>query len=384
MSGPRKLPRSRQAAVVGIHALPYAKDIGMTERRSGALAILGALADAGLAPADVDAMYRYSLESTTEMEMARVLGVPRLRAFGEVHYGGGAGPPVLAHAALAIESGLADVAVVWRARNRGSGGRPWAGQLQARGQDQFEWPYHCLRPVDALAFHTRYWIHRYGWTPEVLGRVATTVRAHANRNPAAMMRDKPLTMEDYLAARMICDPLRLFDCCLETDGALAVVLTSAERAADLDAAPAFVHAYAMGSLPGMTAMTFWYTDEIGSTPNRYVAPELWKNSGLAPEDIDVCQIYDAFTSQIPIFFEEFGFCGEGEAPAYMAEGDNPPYNTSGGGLSEAYVHGFNLIVEAVRQVRGTSTSQVEGAKRALVTGGNVVPTGAVVLSKEPW
>ena len=384
MGTPRNTPPNRQAAVVGIHALPYAKNIGMTERRSGALAIIGALADAGLAPRDVDAMFRYSLESTTEMEMARVLGVERLRAFGEVHYGGGAGPPTLSHAALAIESGMADVAVVWRARNRGSGGRPWAGQIDARGQDQFEWPYHCLRPVDALALHTRYWMHRYGWTPEVLGRAAVTVRAHANRNPAAMMHAKPLTMDDYLGARMICDPLRLFDCCLETDGALAVVLTSAERAADLDSKPAYVSGYAMGTLPSMTAMTFFYTDEIGATPNRYVAPELWRNTGLRPDDIDVCQVYDAFTPQIPIFFEEFGFCGEGESPDYMAEGKNPPYNTSGGGLSEAYVHGFNLILEGVRQVRGTSTSQVDGARNVIVTGGNVVPTGAMVFSAEPW
>ena len=378
-----RFAKNRQACIVGIHALPFAKNIGMTERRAGALAILGALDDAGLAVSDVDGMFRYHQENTTEMEMARNLGVGSLRAFGDVDYGGGAGPPTCAHAALAIQSGLADVVVVWRARNRGSGGRPWAAMLEARGQDQFERPFHMTRPVDALAMHTRYWMHRYGWTPEVTGRVALNQRAYAQRNPAAMMREE-LTMDQYLAARMIADPLRLYDCCLETDGALAMVLTSRERAADLDTTPAYVTGFAMGSLPGMTALTFFYEPELGATPNRCVAPELWANTGLKPADIDVAQIYDAFSPQIPIAFEEFGFCAEGEAPAYMAAGRNPPYNTSGGGLSEAYVHGFNLLLEAVRQVRGSACSQIDDVEHVLVTGGSVVPTGAVVVSRQPW
>jgi acetyl-CoA acetyltransferase len=383
LARPARTAKHRQAAVVGIHTLPFAKDIGMTERHSGALAILGALKDAGLKVSDVDAMFRYYWENTTEMEMARILGVRNLRMFGEVDYGGGAGPPTVQLAALAIENNLADVAVVWRARNRGSGGRPWASQYMATGQDQFERPYHVARPVDGMAFHFRYWLHKYGWTPEVTGRVAVTQREHARRNPLALMQ-KPMTMDDYLSVRMIADPLRLFDCCLETDGALAMVLTSAERAKDLDVTPAYVTGFAMGSGPQMTAMTFFYGDELGVTPNRYVAPELWRNTGLQPKDMDVVQIYDAFTPQIPIAFEEFGFCNEGEAPAYMAEGKNPPYNTSGGGLSEAYVHGFNLLVEGVRQIRGTSTTQIADVRHTMVTGGNVIPTGAVVFSKEAW
>ncbi len=378
-----RFQRRRQAVVAGIHALPFSKDIGMTERRAGALAVLGALADAGLGVADIDGMYRFVWENTTEMEMARILGVPNLRMFGEVDYGGGAGAPTVAHAALAIQNDLADVVVVWRARNRASTGRPWASQLRATGQDQFERPYHLVRPVDGMALHTRFWMHKYGWKPEVLGRVAVTQRAQARRNPAALMQ-KPMTMDDYLNARMVADPLRLFDCCLESDGALAMVLTSAERAADLDTAPVHITGFGLGSGPQMNAMTFYYGEELGVTPARYVAPELWKNTGLRPRDIDVVQFYDAFTPQIPISFEEYGFCGEGEAGDYMAEGNHPPYNTSGGGLSEAYVHGFNLLVEGVRQVRGTSTHRVADVRHCLVTSGNVVPTGALVLSREPW
>ena len=379
----RRVAAHRQAVAVGIHALPFSKDMGMTERHAGALAILGALADAGLQVSDIDAMYRFVWEGTTEMEMARILGVSNLRMFGEVDYGGGAGAPTVAHAALAIESGLADVVVVWRARNRSSGGRPWVSQLEARGQDQFERPYHIVRPVDGMALHTRYWMHRYGWGPEIFGRVAMNQREYAQRNPAALMR-KPMTMDDYLGARMIADPLRLFDCCLETDGALALVLTHAARAADLDATPAYVTGYAMGSGPELTAMTFYYGAELGATPARYVAPELWRNTGLEPADIDVAQFYDAFTPQVPISFQEYGFCEDGEAADYMAGGSNPPYNTSGGGLSEAYVHGFNLLLEGVRQVRGSSPSPVPDVRHCLVTSGNVVPTGALVFSRDPW
>lgn len=374
--------RARQPVVVGLHALPYSRDIGMTERHSGARAILGALADAGLTTDDVDGMCRYVWQPTTEMEMARVLGVPNLRWFGAQDYGGGAGPPTVALACAAIELGLADVVVVWRARNRASGGRPWAGQMLAEGQDQFERPFGIVRPADGIALLVRLWMREWGWTREDLGRVAITIRGHANRNPAAMMHHKTLDMETYLASRWIAEPLCLFDNCLETDGALAIVLTSAARARDLDATPAYVTGYALGSGAQTYAMTNYYGDSLLATPNAAVAPELWANTGLTPADIDVCQIYDAFTPQVPLFFQEFGFCEPGEGAAFLDEA--PPYNTSGGGLSEAYVHGFNLIVEGARQIRGTSTSQVDGARHCVVTGGNVVPTGALVLSKEPW
>src|SRR5919198_3615177 len=198
--------RSRQPVIVGAHALPYSKDIGMTERHSGALAILGALEDAGLTVEDVDGICRYVWQPTTEMEMARVLGVPNLRFFGAQDYGGGAGAPTVALAAMAIELGLADVMVVWRSRNRSSGGRPWAGQMLAEGQDQFERPVGIVRPVDGMALLTRVWMHRYGWTREDFGRVAIYVREMARRNPGAMMHARPLTMEDYLASRWIAEP----------------------------------------------------------------------------------------------------------------------------------------------------------------------------------
>lgn len=372
-----------RAGVVGLGALPFAKDLGMTERRAGALAVLAALADAGLVSGDVDGMARYVWENTSEMEMARLLGVPNLRYFGAVDYGGGAGAPVVAHAAMAIERGLADVVVVWRARNRGSGARPWAEQVRAHGQDQFEKPHGLVRPVDGMALLARHWMHRYGWARQDLAEVALRQRGYAAANPAALMR-KPLTLDDYLAARMVAEPLCLLDCCLETDGAMAMVLCSEARVRDLDLrhGPVWISGYAFGTGPAMYAMSSFYEGEVGSTPAAFVAPELWRNTGLVAADIDVAQLYDGFSPQVPIQLAEYGFCGEGEGLAYLASAGAVPVNTSGGGLSEAYVHGFNLLVEGVRQVRGTAANQIAGVAHSLVTSGNVVPTGAVVFSRE--
>ena len=375
----------RRAVVAGVAALPFAKDIGMTERRAGAQVVLAALTDAGLTARDVDGFVRSVWERTTEMEMARVLGVDNLRYFGTVDYGGGAGAPMVAQAAMAVEHGVADVVLVWRARNRGSGGRPWAAQLLAEGQDQFERPHGLVRPVDGMAIFARHWMHAYGWTRQDLGRVAVLQRAHAQRNPAALMRDKPLTMEDYLAARMIAEPLCLFDCCLETDGALALVITSADRAADAGAShpPVHISGYAWGTGRDTYAMTSFYGEDFGSTPAWAVSRELWGRTGLTAGDMDVAQLYDGFTPQVLVQLHEYGFCDEGEGSAYLADVDAVPVNTSGGGLSEAYVHGFNLLVEGVRQVRGDAPIPVPNVRHSLVTSGNVVPTGAVIFSREP-
>ena len=371
---------NRRALVVGLGALPFAKDLGMTERKAGALAILAALDEAGLVPADIDGFTRSAWERTTEMEMARILGTGNLCYFGSVDYGGGAGAPLVGQAAMAIEHGLADVVVTWRARNRGSGGRPWAGQMLAEGQDQFERPHGLVRPVDGMAIAARRWMHRYGWTRDDLAAVAMRQREYAVANPAALMRS-PLSLRDYRAARMVADPLCLFDCCLETDGALALVLVSEERAAGLDLRhpPVAVTGYAWGSGIDTYAMTSFYGDDLDSTPARDVATALWRRTGLTAADMDVAQLYDGFTPQVLVQLHEYGFCDEGEGPAALAAGI--PINTSGGGLSEAYVHGFNLLLEGVRQVRGDAPSPIDGVTHSLVTSGNVVPTGAVVFSR---
>src|SRR5262249_12878035 len=190
------------------------------------------------------------------------------------------GWPAAGLGGAAIELGVIDVAVVWRSRNRSSGGRPWAGQMLAEGQDQFERPFGIVRPADGIALIVRLWMKQFGWTREDFGRVAIDVRKMANANPMAMMHHKTLDMEQYLASRWIAEPLCLFDNCLETDGALAIVLVAAERARDLNAshAPAYVTGYALGSGPQVYAMTNYYGEHLGVSPNAFVAPELWKNT----------------------------------------------------------------------------------------------------------
>lgn len=350
-------------------------------------AIRSALQDAGLEPREVDGLVRFDMETTTEVEIARNLGLENVRFFSEIAYGGGAGCGTVAHAAMAIATGQASVVVCWRARNRGSGGRPWAATGAGVGGDaQFTAPYGLVRPVDQIAMLARRHMYEFGTTSEQLGAVAVAARKHAIRNPNALMRE-PMTLADHQASRMISEPLRKFDCCLETDGALAVVVTSAERARDLRQPPAVVLAASQGMGPEHTVMTDYHGPHFLQTPSTWAARSLFASAGVGPEDVDCAQFYDAFTPLVLLSLEEFGFCKAGESGAMAASGalEWPsgalPSNTSGGGLSEAYVHGFNLILEGVRQVRGTSTSQVENAEISLVTSGAGVPTSALLLCR---
>jgi acetyl-CoA acetyltransferase len=331
---------------------------------------------------------RFDMESTSEVEIARNLGIPNLRYFGEVGYGGGGGCAAVGHAAMAIEAGWARTVVCWRARNRGSGGRPWAGTgAQVGGDAQFYLPFGLVRPVDQIAMLARRHMYEYGSTSEQLGAIAVAFRKHAARNPHAMMREV-LTLADHQASRMVSDPLRKLDCCLETDGALAVVLTSLERARDLRERPARVLAAAQGTGPEHVVMANYHGPRPLETPSLWAARDLWARAGVEPSDVDCAQLYDAFTPLVLFSLEEYGFCKPGEGGVFCEGGrlewpdGELPCNTSGGGLSEAYVHGFNLILEGVRQIRGTSTSQVRYANLCLVTSGAGVPTSALLLARD--
>jgi acetyl-CoA acetyltransferase len=243
-----------------------------------------------------------------------------------------------------------------------------------------------------LALLVRRHMHLYPLREEHLAEIALNARANANRNPRAIMHKRPLTRDDYFNARMIATPFRLYDCCLESDGACAAVVTSRERARDLDAKPVDILAAAHGSGPG------WGSGPLGSqnmpledydsTNNRRIAKELFAAAGLTPADIDVAEIYDHFSGMVLLALEDFGFCGRGESGDFvMNEGirwdtGRLPLNTSGGHLSEAYVHGMNHLLEGVRQLRGESTAQVVDAKTCLVTAGlGVAPTGGVILGR---
>jgi acetyl-CoA acetyltransferase len=374
------------AAIVGIAQTPFAKRLEPSEKALAAQVIVAALEDAGIAPSEVDGMASYTMESNDEVEIAKNIGAGDITFFSQVGYGGGAGPACVGHLAMAIATGQCRVGVAWRSRKRGSGQRPWAGAQQASANALWTRPHGLLRPVDEVAMLTRRYMHEYGATREHLANVALAVRGMANRNPHALMYEKKLTREDYMAARWISEPLCLFDNCLETDGALACVLVSASRARDLAKPPVYLHAFGQG-LPAQshTMVNYWCEDPLRG-PAWACAKQLFRNSDFRPGDLDVAQLYDAFTPLILLSLEGYGFCARGEAGAFteggaLELGGRLPINTSGGGLSEAYVHGFNLILEGVRQLRGTSTSQVKDAESCLVTGGEGVPTSALILRR---
>jgi acetyl-CoA acetyltransferase len=374
------------AAIVGIGETAFAKRLETSEKELALDAILAALDDAGIPPSEVDGLASYTLESTDEVEIASNLGAGDVTFFSQVGYGGGAGPACVGQLALAIAAGQCRVGVAWRSRKRGSGGRPWAGAAQPSAAATWTRPFGLLRPVDEIAMLTRRYLHETGASRDHLANVALAARAMANRNPRALMYERPLTREQYLDARWISEPLCLFDNCLETDGALACVLVPAERARDCRQPPVHVHAFAQG-LPRQshTMVNYWCEDPLRG-PSWTCAERLYANSDIGPAEIGVAQLYDAFTPLVLFSLEGYGFCKRGEGAAFSEDGaleygGRLPINTSGGGLSEAYVHGFNLISEGVRQMRGTSVNPVD-AEACLVTGGEGVPTSALILRRD--
>jgi acetyl-CoA acetyltransferase len=278
--------------------------------------------------------------------------------------------------------------VAYRARNRGAvGGRPWTKTGdEVGGLNAFQAPYGLVNPVHTIAFTARRYLHEFGAPPECFARVSVAQRRYASKNPAAYFRD-PISVEDVLASRMIADPLHLLECCPENDGACAVVITTAERARDCAQPPARILGVAQGMCSQHVPMTNMYRDDPWLWPAHTAAADLYAMAGIEPSDVDVLQMYDMFSPVVLYGIEAYGFCGRGEAGAFVCDGHidsvdaKLPTNTAGGSLSEAYIHGFNLILEAVRQIRGTSSNQVEGAEISLVAAAPVVPTSAVVLGK---
>ncbi|WP_326689681.1 MULTISPECIES: lipid-transfer protein [unclassified Streptomyces] len=372
-------------AIAGIGQTPFAKRLPESEKALACRAVLAALDDAGIAPAEVDGFASYTMEETDEVEVAKAIGAGDVTFFSKVGYGGGGSCATVAHLAAAIATGQASVGVAWRSRKRGSGARPWKNTtVQLPTPAQWTRPFGLLRPADEIGMLTRRYMHEYGATRDHLFNVALACRNRANQNPAAMMYERPLTREMYMTARWISEPLCLFDNCLETDGALACVLVSAERARDCRQKPVYVHSAAQGLPAQHHGMVNYWNDDPLQGPAWTAAQQLWKTADLGPQDVDVAQIYDAFTPLIPLSLEGYGFCGRGEGAAFteggaLEIGGRLPLNTSGGGLSEAYVHGFNLITEGVKQLRGTSTAQVPDASTCLITAGEGVPTSAVLL-----
>lgn len=376
-------------AIVGLGQTTFAKGLEQSETELAVEAVSKALDDAGITPGEVDALGCYTMENVPEFELARHMGFGDLTYFSQVPYGGGAGPGTVGHVALAVAAGISKVGVVWRSRKRSSkASRVWA-QTSNVLADQWKWsrPSGLLRPVDEVALLARRYFHEHGVGREALAALAVQLRAYANANPNASMREKTMTVDDYMAARMVADPLCLFDNCLETDGAVAVVITSAARAQDCAQKPVYLHAFSQGMAKGHQLMTDYHRADPFRTCSSVVADNIWRQTDLRPGDIDVAQIYDAFSPLIFFALESFGFCEPGEAAEWARQGafapdGRLPVNTSGGGLSEAYIHGMNLVGEAVRQLRGDASTQIEDARTCLVTGCDSTPNGALLLRSD--
>jgi acetyl-CoA acetyltransferase len=250
-------------------------------------------------------------------------------------------------------------------------------------------PFGHLTPASWVALHAHRYMHRYGVTNADFAPIAVVDRAHAATNPAAWFYERPITIEDHQQSRWVVEPvLRLLDCCQESDGGVALVVTSTERARDLRQPPAVITAAAQGASADGELMTSYYRDDITGLPEiGVVGDRLWRQSGLTPADIQTAFLYDHFTPFVLIQLEELGFCARGEAKHFatvdhLSIGGALPINTNGGLLGEAYIHGMNGITESVRQLRGTSCNQVPGVEHVLVTAGTGVPTSGLILGRD--
>jgi acetyl-CoA acetyltransferase len=386
----------RQAAVAGIGATEFSKDSGRSEWRLACESVLAAVEDAGIGVAEIDGFALFTMETNPEIAVARALGIPELTFFSRIPHGGGGACAPVQQAALAVANGVADVVVVYRAFNERSGHRFGAGPppfayVANTDQEYRNWinPYGLLTPAQQEAFLARRYMHKYGATSEDFGRVSVLSRKHAANNPKAWFYQRPITLEEHQASRWIAEPLRLLDCCQESDGGQALVIVSAERARDLPNPPAVISGAAQGVGPQQISMSSYYRPEIDEMPEvQLVAEQLWRQSGLRPADMDAAVIYDAFTPMVLLQLEEYGFCGRGEAKDFILDGSleldgRLPVNTHGGQLGEGYLHGVNGIAEGVRLIRGTSVNQpAKPVDNVLVTGGSPVPHSAIVLSSD--
>jgi acetyl-CoA acetyltransferase len=379
-------------AIVGIGATEFSKSSGRSELQLALEACTAALEDAGVEPHRVNGLSTFTMETNPENDIMRSLGIPELTHFSRVHFGGGAPCATVQYAAMAVNEGVADYVLCYRAFNERSGRRFGVGvQDRPAGataeEVQFSWtsPYGLLTPASWVAMFATRMMHEYGIRSEDFGRVAVADRRHAATNPAAHFYGAPITLEDHQDSRFIVEPLHLLDCCQETDGGQALLVTTLERALDLRQPAVVIEAAAQGMADDQQMMRSFFRDSLVGLPEMGVcARQLWDTSGLGPDDIQTAVIYDHFTPFVLPQLEEFGFCGRGEAKDFIAGGaiemgGRLPINTHGGQLGEAYLHGMNGIAEGVRQVRGTSVNQVGGVEHVLVTAGTGVPTSALLL-----
>jgi acetyl-CoA acetyltransferase len=361
-----------KAAIAGIGYTPFSKDSGVSTLTLGLRAVLAAIEDAGLPVDAVDGLATHRVgDSAVPSTLAQSLGLDDLAWQLDLFGGGSASHSIVGQAALAVCSGVADYVVCYRALNARSEFRMGgSGRLPVDvAETQYQAPYGYFTPPQQFAMLAREHMLRYGTTHEQLGSVAVQQRASAVDNPRAQLRH-PITLDDYLASRWVVEPFRLFDCCLESDGAVALLVTSAERARDLRHVPVLISAAAWGG--GRTLYSTGQPDATQSAA-RPLSKRLYSMAGVAPGDFDLAELYDCFTWSVLVQLEDYGFCKKGESGAFAASGaigrgGSIPVNTHGGFLCEGYVHGLNHVTEAVSQLRhAAGARQVPEAQLALST-----------------
>ena len=378
-----------KVCIVGHGQTEYTKwgQITRPEFQLACEAILKAVDDAGLSIKDIDGIASYGNDRSEGALLASTLGMDELR-FHNMFWGAGGGGCMgsVMNASLAVATGAAKYVVAFRSLAQGQFGR--YGQARAPagvrlpGAAAFQAPYGAMTPAITLAaMQARRHMHLYGTESRHFGMISVASYKHAQYNPAAVMYGHPLTLEQHQASRMICDPVHLYDCCQENDGSAAVILTTPERAKDLKHPPVYIMAAAQGAV-FRQAMNLNCPDEHFASPKGVtVARDLFARAGVTPKDIDVVQVYENFTPNVLMALEDHGFCKRGEGKDFVENGrlewpDGAlPLNTSGGNLAECYMHGLELVIEGVRQMRGTSTCQVKDAEICFLSS-----MGSVALS----
>lgn len=381
---------NRKVAIVGIGETRYYKRGAspVSEFRLACEAILKAAADAGIDVRDIDGFASYSNDRNDPTRLAAALGCHEI-SYSNMFWGGGGGgcAGAVGNAAAALVAGYSKYVVAYRSLAQGQFGRFGQARPAATAEAPMAYnaPYGLFTPAQYIALRTRRFMDEHGVSQEPMAAIALASYAHAQSNPHAIMYNRPLTREDYDNSRWIAEPFHLFDCCQENDGAAAVILTTADRARDMKHKPAYVMGAAQGSDTGFSLVSPT-GEHYGSANFRKLAPRLFGSAGIAPKDVDVAQVYENFTGGTMMSIVDHGFCAPEEVESFCtfenlsAPSGKFPLNTSGGNLADCYMHGFELITESVRQIRGNSTAQVPGAEIAFVAGGPVTaPVSSLIL-----
>lgn len=370
-------PSAARAVIAGIGHTDYSKESGRSELQLAAEAAQAAIADAGLTPGDIDGLVTFVQDENDELLLMRCLGIPEVRYWSRTPFGGAGANTTVQHAAVAVTSGAAKAVLIYRAFNERSG-RRFGQPNAATTPPGWNWylPFGLDTPAKIYALAFQRYMQVYGLTNEDFGRYTVVARAHAATNPDAWFYQRPITLEDHQASRWIVEPiLRKLDCCQESDGGVALVVTSADRVADLANPGVRIVAAADAQLvEGHVLFNYYHPDLTQYPEAHFLARQLYAMSGLGPDDIDAAMIYENFSPIVFMQLEAFGFCEPGEAKDFIADGNislggKLPVNTHGGLLGEAYIHGVNNILEGVRQIRGTAANQVAGAEHVLVCSG---------------